>query len=101
MSMKQKSRPRVGDELWEVEWCEGIPLDENGDGDIDRADMHCVMVETEEEAMRIAKEKLPIDAFGSVAVTPMRFEPYDEDDAVRYPHAGFWEAIGDTIHVDE
>jgi hypothetical protein len=93
---RQRRRPRVGDECWEVEWCAGVPLDENGDADLDRADYRVCRFADRDAALAFAREIFPKDHFGAVRITPERFEPYDELEAVAYPHAGYWQAIGDS-----
>jgi hypothetical protein len=94
---QQRKRPSVGDRAFAVDWCAAIPLDENGDADMDRADDRCEHFATEEAAARRVAEVLPLDAFGVVQVTPVEFVPYD-DDAERFPHAGFWQATGETVN---
>lgn len=91
-----KKRPAVGDERWEVQWCIDVPKDENGDCVLDQADDRFAMFQTKAAAMRHAKKVYTKDFFGSVRITPMRFVPFDEDDALRFPHAGYWDAIGDS-----
>lgn len=94
-------KARIGDKTWEVEWCSEIPLDENGDSDMDAAKYHFVHIQDKDKALAYAKKVLPKDAFGAVRVTPMMFVAYDEDDADLYPHVGFWDATSDSIIVDE
>lgn len=96
-----KSRPTVGDRKWQVEWCAGIPKDEYGDSDMDAADYRRSCFKTHDEAIAFAKEKLPLDAFGSVAVTEIEFVPYDESDADSMPHVGFWEDVRDAEYVSD
>lgn len=91
---------KVGDEAWEVEWCSDVPKDENGDSISDRAVMHVRTFKTKAAALKCAREAFPKDFFGSVAITPVRFMPYDEDDAERYPTVGYWEACGETEHYE-
>jgi hypothetical protein len=101
--MKTKSaRFRVGDETWFIEWCPKLVFDENGDCDHDRCVDNVRKAATKEEAERIAREVYPetTNAFGVVSYYPARFVPYDEDDAAEYPHAGFWDAIGETEHYE-
>jgi len=90
-------KPRIGDRAFAVDWCASIPLDENGDGDLDRADDRCEIFATKDAAMRRAAAVLPIDAFGVVQITPVVFAPYDEADARRFPHVGFWAVCGETV----
>ena len=52
---------------------------------------------TEDAAKRRAAAVLPIDAFGVVQITPVEFVPYDEADAARFPHAGYWAVCGETV----
>jgi len=96
-----KRKPMVGDERYRVEWCESIPIDENGDGDLDAAVYRRRLFATHTAAIAFAKSVLPRDAFGAVDVTPIRFVAYDDDDAIIYPHVGFWEDVGDGETIDE
>lgn len=98
--MKKKPRPVVGDRSWSVDWCAGIPTDENGDSDHDRADDRCDRYRTLEAAQKRAAEVLPLDAFGCVSINECVFTAYDEDDAAEYPHAGFWDAVGEPTIVE-
>lgn len=98
--MSLKGKPRVGDKCWEVEWCTEIPVDENGDSDMDRAKLHVERFQFAEEAMEFARDVFPQDQFGAVAITLMQFCAYDDYDALRYPHAGFWDAAGETYHYE-
>ena len=93
-------RPKVGDRAWQVDWCAGVPTDENGDSNMDAADDRCETYATREASEKRAKEVLPLDFFGCVKVTPVEFVAYDEDDAMAYPHAGFWEAAGESLEFD-
>jgi hypothetical protein len=93
---KQRHRPSIGDETWEVQWCAGVPLDECGDADLDRADCRIRRFADRDAALAFAREIYPKDYFGAVRITPERFEAYDELDAVACPHAGYWQAIGDS-----
>jgi hypothetical protein len=96
-----KQRATIGDRKWQVEWCAGIPQDENGDSDMDAADYRRSHFKTRDEAIAFAKEKLPLDAFGSVAVCEIEFSPYDEDDSASMPHVGFWEHMRDAEYVSD
>ncbi len=96
--MKQK--PSIGDKSWSVNWCAGIPLDENGDADHDKADDRCDRYRTLASARIRADEVLPLDYFGCVQIHECEFVPYDDADAVEFPHAGFWREIADPIIVE-
>lgn len=96
---KTQKRPMVGDRTWFVDWCAGIPTDEFGDSDMDNADERRERRATHDEAVARAKEVLPLDAFGSVTICEAIYEPYDEADAILYPHAGFWECVESTVEV--
>lgn len=95
-----RPRPRVGDRSWFVEWTSEIPVDENGDRDIDAAVSHQRRFPTEADAAAFAAEIYPRDAFGAVAYWESEFVAYDPDDAARYPHAGFWECLADAKHYE-
>lgn len=99
--MAAKTKPTVGMRAWEVEWCAGVPKDENGDSDMDRADDRFAHFKDKGKALAYARKVLPNDAFGAVRVTPIEFVPYDEDDAATMPTVGFWEHSGESIIVDE
>lgn len=104
MTTTQK-RPKVGDECWFVEWVYELAWRAWGPGEQDRDLIHDAcktrtrQVTTREEAERVAREVYPqtTNAFATVQYWPARFMPYDEDDAAAHPHAGFWEATGETI----
>lgn len=98
--MKPPKLPRVGDEAFEVEWCSDLPRNEYGDADMDRAVMHIRTFKTKGAAMRYARQVYHRDAFGSVSITPVRFMPYDADDAARLPTIGFWDSCGHTEHYE-
>jgi hypothetical protein len=95
---KQKSR--VGDECWFVEWVyelvwvDGDDTSEYREIDRDNCKTRSRKVSTKEEAERLAREVWPQthDAFGVVQYWPAQFVAYDEEDAGRYPHVGYWEA---------
>lgn len=95
-----KHRPVVGDRSWSVDWCAGIPVDDNGDSDMDRADDRCDRFRTLEAAQKRAAEVLPLDVFGSVQIHECVFTAYDEADAAEFPHVGFWEIVGDPVVVE-
>jgi hypothetical protein len=100
MSPSKRYRPRVGDSRWFVEWNEEIVLDESGDIDRDatEAKEKTRSFKTREEAEAFAAEVWPKthNAFGIVVYYPAEFVAYDEDDAARYPHVGYWEGTADT-----
>lgn len=98
--MATKTRSRVGDRKWAVDWTASIPKDENGDSDIDNADERCERYSNREIAIARAKAVLPLDAFGCVTVTEVAFVPYDDDDAEMYPHVGYWEATSECEVID-
>lgn len=89
-----RQRPRIGDRKWEVDWCSEIPLDENGDGILDQAKRHCALFATREQAVSHAQKVYPLDCYGGVLINQVEFRPYSEEDAILYPHVGFWEVIG-------
>lgn len=97
----QKTRPRVGDECWFVEWTYEMAFEGEGEYryvDRDNCKTRTRKVATREEAERLAKEVWPqtVDCWGIVEYWPSQFVAYDEDDASLYPHAGFWEATADS-----
>lgn len=98
--MTTKQRATVGDCRFEVEWCSEIPVDEYGDSDMDAAKYHTRKFETIEQARAYAKEVFPKDAFRVVSITPVEFVAYDDDDAIAYPHVGFWQHSGEPEHYD-
>lgn len=89
----------VGDVAWQVEWCPRIPLTEDGDVDIDAVSENRLCA-TRDEALVLAGEVLPVDAFGCVLITQVEKFPYDVAHARVYPHVGYWEAIGETEVFD-
>lgn len=95
----QKRRPRVGDTCWEVEWCEQLAFDSNGDCDHDRCKMNVRNFDHESDARAFAESVWlkTTDAFGIVQVTPHEYVPYDEDETdPRLMGAGYWEATADS-----
>lgn len=101
---KTLPQPRVGDRRWFVTWTTDVPLldpeDPSIGHDYDRAKEHEAEFATKEEADAHAREVYPLDWFGAVKVYEAEFTAYDEDDAVRYPHAGYWEQTGDGEHYE-
>ena len=102
--MATKQKPRVGDTCWFVRWCikRGMVDEEHPEygGDPDKDVDRSARCETREEAERKAREVYPLDQYGCVAYWPAEFVAYDEDDAVRYPHVGFWDATADPEVFD-
>jgi len=82
-----------GEERWEVEWCSPIPVSEEcPDGDLDRAVYRQRYCKTHEDALRAAKMYYPACCFGSVTITPVRYDVvYGE---------GIWEYIGETEYYE-
>jgi hypothetical protein len=70
-------------------------------GDPDRDVTRVRRVATRKEAERFARTVYPEDQYGAVRYWPATFVAYDEGDAARYPHAGFWEATGDVETYEE
>lgn len=104
MTRAAKKRPRIGDEAWEVEWVSKLAFYE-GTQDVwhDRCEYSFRHFPNRGLAMAFAKKVWP-DAkktFGVVEITPIRFVPYDDDDAAMYPHVGYWEHSGDTEYVSD
>ena len=95
-----RKRPVIGDRAWRVEWCADLPVDAAGDSDTDMADNRCEVWLTKPAAQKRATEVLPLDVFGQVSITPVEFVPYDENDAIRYPHVGFWEEADEPIFLE-
>lgn len=97
---KQRKRPTVGDECWMVEWCAKLAFYEDStDVDRDSCKMAIRSFATKEEAVKFSAEiwqSVAQHTFGIVDYWPSRFVPYDEADAARYPHVGFWEATADA-----
>lgn len=100
---KSKRRARIGDKRWEVEWVSKLVFDEYGDMDIDRNEVSYAHFDSENEAVAYVKTVWPIaeKTIGQVEVTPIRFVPYDDDDADIYPHVGFWEHYGETLYFTD
>ena len=100
MTKTTDRRPRVGDVAWEVDWCASIPLDEFGDSDLDGADHRSEGYGNRTAAVERGKCVLPLDAFGVVRITLVQFAAYDDADALRYPHAGYWQTCGETEYLE-
>ena len=95
MTTKTKTRPRVGDEAWFVEWCEVLTFHDNDPEngvDTDACKMLTRKFSTRDEAAQFAREVWPKthNAWGCVTYWPSRFVAYDEDDAAEY--AALWHA---------
>lgn len=99
--MRVKKSRKVGDIAWSVDWTANIPVNEFGESDMDAADERCERFTTEVEAIARANEVVSLDAYGFVPVTKCEFVPYDEDDAERFPHAGFWEDRGEVAVIEK
>ena len=101
---KQKRKPRIGDEAWRVEWISELAFYE-GTEEIDRdaCKESSRAFSTWEAALAFANKIWPTttDKFGIVEITPIRFAPYDEDEAGIYPHVGFWEDSGDSKIISD
>jgi hypothetical protein len=96
-----RRRAAIGDTCWEVEWCEALRVDENGDGNPDRNKTVVRCFRDHDAALAYAREVFPKDQYGSVSITPMEFRPYDEDDVARYgPHVGYWEHTADAEYYE-
>src|SRR5262245_11962459 len=93
-------KPKIGDETWEVEWCSMCPKNKEGDYELDQASYSFRHCKAKGNAVNHARKVYPACLFGSVRITPMRFVPYDEDDAATMPHAGYWDAIGDVEYYE-
>lgn len=95
-----KRQPKVGDECWVVAWCiqQGLVDDDHPEygGDPDKNEMRRRTVPTREDALHVAREVLPQDVFGMVTYWPVRFVPYDENDAGLFPHVGYWKDQADA-----
>jgi hypothetical protein len=102
---KQTTRPRVGDSCWFVEWCSELAFygdDPNGDVDRDNCKMARRKAASREEAVRLAREvyRIATTTFGVVEFWPATFVAYDDDDAIAYPHAGYWKADADPDYYE-
>lgn len=86
----------IGDLAWQVDWYAGIPFDEYGNADIDNADDRTETYRHQVRAEVRAQEVTAIAVSGVATVTPVEFTAYDDDDAIRYPHVGYWETIGES-----
>lgn len=62
---------KVGDQLWEVEWCSNAPCDEHGDFLPDQCEYRFRRFTTRDKADEFAQRIYPEDAFGSVRITPV------------------------------
>lgn len=87
--------PHPGQKAYEVQWCTHLPLDENGDGDLDRAVYQRRIVPTRGLARHWARKMLKVDAFGSVTITLVRWKDIHKDGRFS------WEYSGECVHVDE
>lgn len=93
-----KPKAKLGDEAWEVEWCDNLPLNGAGEGLLDKAHYVRRYAGTLREAMQAAKKVYPQDQFGAVRITLVRWiDPHaDTEDAGRSSQFR-WEPIADPI----
>ena len=97
-----KTRPTVGDKAWEVDWCKDVPVNKTtGDAEHDKADNRLAYFTNLDEAEKYGVKIFHEDFFGVVRITPVAFTPYEELDARKYPHAGFWDHCGETIYIED
>ena len=96
MAVAMKHQWQLGDSGWEVEWCESIPLDENGDALMDELPMQCRNFLDKESAIKFAKKIYPKDAFGSVRITPFTIEPLSDT----WPYGRHMEYTADSEHYE-
>lgn len=68
-----KTKFKVGDEGFMVEWCANLPKDENGDSDYDHADYRVGYFRERDKAIAYAKKVAAKDAFGQAILTPVRY----------------------------
>lgn len=97
-----KTKPRVGDVAWFAEWCHEMAFDEYGDADYDRHKMTRKRFESKEDAVAYASSVADKAAktLGSVEVWQSEFLAYDEDDAGRFPHAGYWNVCSESTWIE-
>lgn len=101
MPTTRKDAPRVGDRLWRVEWCDRLAFDDAGDIDRDRCRIRQRTFTSRDEARDFAVLMWPEthDKLGLVEVDEIEFTAYDEEDAIRYPHIGYWECVNECGEV--
>lgn len=97
--MSKLKRPVVGDRRWRVEWVYELGMFE-GEHEPDLNKSHFAVATTKEEATSIAKEKFPLDQYGAVSYWEEEFVAYDDDDAIPYPHVGYWDAVSEVFHYE-
>lgn len=97
-----KARPRVGDIAWFAEWCHEMAFDACGDADFDRHKMTRRRFDSEQDALMYAASVASKAAktLGQVEVWQARFVAYDDDDALRFPHAGFWDVCSESQWIE-
>lgn len=94
-----RTKPRIGDEAWFVEWCfELVFYEDSTDVDRDRCKMRTRRFATKEEAVTFARAIYPVtkNTFGVVEYWHAIFTAYEEDDVILYPHVGYWEPDEDS-----
>lgn len=109
--------PKLGDTAYEVEWlAKPIPVDENGDGDFDRAEYAVRYVASLAAARALAKKVFNnlsgvqitrvelVDPFGDGIRRTFIWEArgtseWYEGETVSPPRLGF--AVGDRVHVNQ
>ena len=96
-TLNENRRPKVGDHAWHLDWCAGITGLLETPEDPVRHDYKTELFWTLHEAVVRAEEVKTLDYFGVSVVTPVRFEHYEELDARKYPHAGYWKPCGEKV----
>jgi len=92
-----KTRPRLGDTLYRVEWCSKLAFDDDGYVDFDRCTNSHRTFRERAQAVAFAEKVWPqtCDKLGVVQLDLIEFVPYDDDDASTMPHVGYWECRSD------
>ena len=82
------------DKGYEIEWCVKLPIDESGEADHDAAVYESADRGDLQSARQLAKEKLPLDPYGTVQIRQFEMRP-DSD----IPGLFLREYISDMIEV--
>jgi hypothetical protein len=65
-------KTKIGQELWEVEWCSQLAYDQGGDLRPDGCTYSVRRLPTKNQAESFARHIYPQDRLGSVRITPVR-----------------------------
>lgn len=88
---------KLGDRMFEVEWCSDLPVNEFGDCEPDLATYVIERFATIDEARMCAADRVKDDVWGVVTVTEVELsDPFGD----KIPRTYIWEEISDPEYID-